>query len=104
LEDIPAGFDAVQIQGMISTGRRRSEEGRIKGDRKKEDDVKRGLSFLVGVILILTSYGCIVERRDDQYRRDHEQYRQHEEHRNGDHERDSDEHRGGDEQRDYDQY
>jgi hypothetical protein len=89
---------------MISTGRGNSMTVGARVIEKKEDGVKRGLSFLMGVILLLTSYGCVVEHRHDEHRGDHEQYREHEQQRDGYHEGDSDEYRGGDEQRDYNQH
>ncbi len=64
--------------------------------------MKRGLSIIIGLGLLLTSFGCFVERRDDDYRRHREEYREHEEHRDRGHERDYDEHRDRDERRDYD--
>ena len=64
--------------------------------------MKRGLSVIIALGLMLTSYGCIVERRDDEYQRNRGEYREHEEHRNDGHEGDYDEHRGRDERRDFD--
>ena len=63
--------------------------------------MKKGLSVIVGLVLLLTSYGCIWHR-DDDYGRQRE-YREHEEHRGGGYERDY-EHRDRDrdERRDYD--
>ncbi len=55
--------------------------------------MKKGLGVIIGIVLVLTSYGCIVEQRDDEYGRHHEGYRDHEEHRDGDYERDRDERR-----------
>ena len=62
--------------------------------------MKRGLSLLIGLNLMLASYGCIVEHRDDEYQRHREGYREHEEHRNGGFERNHDDNRGRDEHRD----
>lgn len=70
--------------------------------KRKEVNVKRGLSLLIGLNLMLMSYGCIFEHRDDEYRGHHEEYREHEEQRRGGHERDYDEHRDREEHRDYD--
>lgn len=69
---------------------------------REEDNVKRGLSVIVGLGLMLTSYGCFVEHRDDDYERGRRDYREHEEHRGGGHEREYEEHRDRDERRDYD--
>jgi hypothetical protein len=67
--------------------------------------VKRGLSIIVGLSLVLTSYGCIWWHRDDEYQRQHHEYRDHEEHRDGDRDRDHKDNRDRDEQRDnYDQH
>ncbi len=67
--------------------------------------MKRGFSLLILLSLVLTSYGCVVETRDDEYRRNREEYREHEEHREDrDRDRDYDEHRRDEEQRDYDQH
>lgn len=65
--------------------------------------MKRGLGVIVGLCLMLASFGCIVEHRDDEYRRQHDEFREHEEHRDGGHERDYDEHRDRNENRDYDE-
>ncbi len=65
-------------------------------------NMKRGLSIIVGFVLLLTSYGCIVAHRDDDYGRGHE-YREHEEHRDRGYDRDRDDRRDRDEHRDYDE-
>ncbi len=65
--------------------------------------MRRGLSVIVGLGLMLASYGCIVAHRDDDYGRHREEYREHEEHRNDGHEREYDERRDRDERRDYDE-
>ncbi len=63
--------------------------------------MKRGLSVIIGLSLMLTSYGCIIWHHDDDYERQHHEYRDHEERRDGDHERDHNDNRDRDEQRDY---
>jgi hypothetical protein len=64
--------------------------------------MKKGLSVILGLVLMLTSFGCVIEPRDDEYRRHHEEYREQEEHRDGGYEREREEHRERDELRDYD--
>ncbi len=74
----------------------------IRTERRMK--VKRGLSIIIGLGLLLSSFGCFVERRDDDYRRHREEYREREEHRDQDRwqDRNHDEHRDSDERRDYD--
>ncbi len=60
--------------------------------------MQRGLSIIIGLLLMLTSYGCVIEHRDDEHRRHHEEYREHEEHEDRDRDRDYNERR---EHRDY---
>jgi hypothetical protein len=62
--------------------------------------MKRGLSIIFGAGLLLASFGCFVEYRDDDRGRQHE-YREHDERRGGDHDRDYDSGRDRDERRDY---
>jgi hypothetical protein len=57
--------------------------------------------LLIGLNLLLSSYGCIVEHRDDDYGRHREEYREHEEHREGGYERGYEERRNGDEFREH---
>ncbi len=64
-------------------------------------NVKKGLISIVGLGLMITSYGCIVEHRDDDYQRHREEYREHEEHRDDRFDRDHDEQREREEHRDY---
>lgn len=56
---------------------------------------------MVGLCLLLSFSGCIIEHRDDDYRRHHEEFREHEEHRSGDYEREHEWNRDRNEDRDY---
>jgi hypothetical protein len=62
--------------------------------------VKKGLSVIIGIGLLLTSYGCILEHRDGDYGRHHE-YGDHRDHSDSGYERDRDQHRDRDEHKDY---
>lgn len=49
--------------------------------------MRRGLSLFISMTIMLASYGCIVEHREDEYQRHehnrrHREYRGHEEYRN----------------------
>ncbi len=64
--------------------------------------MKRGLSIIVGLVLMVSSYGCIIAHRDDDYGRGHE-YWEHDERRDGGYDRNYDERRDRDERRDYEE-
>jgi hypothetical protein len=76
---------------------------KMSGEIRRRDKMKKGLSVIIGIGLILTSYGCILERRGDDYGRQHE-YRDHGDHRDGGYERDRDGHRDSDEGGDRDEH
>ncbi len=66
--------------------------------------MKIGLRTIMGIGLMIISYGCIMEHRDDGYQMRHKEYREHEqEHRDSPSERGYDERRGPEEHRDYDE-
>lgn len=64
--------------------------------------MKRGLGIIIGLVLLLTSSGCVLVHRDNDYEREHA-YREHEEHRGRGYDRDHDERRERDERRDYEE-
>ncbi|MEJ2697927.1 MAG: hypothetical protein P8013_14940 [Candidatus Sulfobium sp.] len=59
----------------------------------------KGLSLFIGLSLMIASYGCVVEHRENGYREHHE-YREHEEYRERGHERYYRDNGGRDEHRD----
>jgi hypothetical protein len=66
-----------------------------KNRQRREDKMKRKIGLLVVLSLLLTTYGCFVETRDEGYHRHHEEngereYRNHEGYRDDGYERDRD--------------
>lgn len=64
--------------------------------------MKRITGVVLGLSLLVVSFGCVVERRGYDYPREHGEYREREEHREFDERRDRDEHRNL-EQRDFEE-
>jgi hypothetical protein len=64
--------------------------------------VKRILSAIMALSLLILSSGCIVEHRDEGYQMHRKEYREREEHRGDRYDRNYDERMRREEQRDYD--